>query len=265
MTLVWQTHMSVDVQKQERYGSHALSGWLSRNWFPIFLIIYGLWVFTPFLAPVFMNLGWTGAGKAVYFIYSFFCHQLPERSFFWFGEKSMYSLADIQAVWRNTANPMILRQFIGNESMGWKIAWSDRMISFYTSVWLFAAVWYPFRRKIKTISWLGFILLLFPIALDGGTHMISDFAGIGNGFRDTNTWLALLTNYSLPETFYTGDALGSFNSLMRFISGLLAGLGIVWLAFPYIHQTQAYNQQLEELSYAKVIEQIKTKNPHSSG
>jgi uncharacterized membrane protein len=238
---------------------------ISRHWFETFLIVYGVWVFVPFLAPVFMQMGWTGAGRAVYFIYSFFCHQLPERSFFWFGERTMYSLSEIQGVWQNTANPMILRQFIGNETMGWKVAWSDRMISFYTSVWLFAVIWYLFRNRIKPLSWWGFILLLLPLGIDGGTHAISDLAGIGLGFRDTNAWLAVMTNNSLPATFYTGDALGSFNSLMRFISGVLAGLGIVWLAFPYIQQTQAYNQQLEELNYVKIFEQIKTQNTRSSG
>lgn len=208
--------------------------WIGNHWFAAFLIVYGAWVFMPFLAPVFMHLGWTGAGKAVYFIYSFFCHQLPERSFFFFGAKPMYSLTEIQSAWQNTANPMILRQFIGNEALGWKVAWSDRMISFYTSVWLFAVIWYPLRRKLKPISWWGFALLLIPIALDGGTHAISDFAGIGQGFRDTNEWLRALTNNIFPATFYAGDALGSFNSLMRFITGLLAGLAIVWLALPYV-------------------------------
>ena len=247
------------------HQSRSIFQWLGEHWFGAFLVIYGLWVFVPFLAPFFMNLGWTGVGKAIYFFYSFFCHQLPERSFFFFGNKSMYSLAEIQSAWQNTANPMILRQFIGNESMGWKVAWSDRMISFYTSIWLFAALWYPFRHRVKTLSWWGFALLLLPMVLDGSTHIISDFAGIGNGFRDTNAWLAILTDNSLPMTFYEGDALGSFNSLMRFISGALAGIGIVWLAFPYIQQTQTYNQQLEELNYAKIIEQIKTQNTHSPG
>ena len=247
------------------HQSRSIFQWLGEHWFGAFLVIYGLWVFVPFLAPFFMNLGWTGVGKAIYFFYSFFCHQLPERSFFFFGNKSMYSLAEIQSAWQNTANPMILRQFIGNESMGWKVAWSDRMISFYTSIWLFAALWYPFRHRVKTLSWWGFALLLLPMVLDGSTHMISDFAGIGNGFRDTNAWLAILTDNSLPMTFYEGDALGSFNSLMRFISGVLSGMGIVWLAFPYIRQTQTYNQQLEELNYAKIIEQIKTQNTHSPG
>jgi uncharacterized membrane protein len=239
--------------------------WIGNHWFATFLFVYGMWVFLPFLAPLFMQIGWVDVGKSIYFIYSFFCHQLPERSFFWFGEKTMYSLHEIQSAWQNTDNPMILRQFIGSEAMGWKVAWSDRMISFYTSIWFFAVVWYPFRRKVKTISWWGFILLLLPIAFDGMTHAISDLSGIGQGFRDTNIWLALLTNNSLPATFYAGDALGSFNSLMRFITGLLAGLAIVWLVFPYSFQTQAYNQQLDETSYAQVIEQIKRQDPHPSG
>jgi uncharacterized membrane protein len=257
--------MSTIVKEQQRYGFNGIGDWLSHNWFPIFLGVYGLWVFTPFLAPVFMNLGWTDAGKATYFFYSFFCHQLPERSFFFFGNKSMYSLAEIQSAWQETANPMILRQFVGNETMGWKVAWSDRMVSFYTSIWFFAALWYPIRRRIKTLRWLGFVMLLLPLIIDGSTHMLSDLAGIGLGFRDSNQWLAILTNNSLSADFYAGDALGSFNSLMRFITGLLAGLGIVWLAFPFIFQTQALNQELEKYDYGKIIEQIKREDPGPSG
>ena len=242
---------------------HSVFSWISDHWFGIFLGIYGAWVFTPWLAPVFMQLGWTNAGRAVYFIYSFFCHQLPERSFFLFGEKTMYSLREIGTAWQNTDNPFVLRQFIGNSTMGWKVAWSDRMVSFYTSVWFFAVLWWPFRKKIKPISWWAFALLLLPIAVDGSTHAISDLAGIGLGFRDTNHWLALLTNSSFPTSFYVGDALGSFNSWVRFISGLLAGLGIAWLAFPFIYQSQTLNQKLDTISYGAVIEQIKNKDPRS--
>lgn len=257
--------MNANTTKMRTTKLISFSQWLARHGFEIFLVVYGLWVFAPFFAPVFMKIGWDGAGRAVYFFYSFFCHQLPERSFFLFGEKTMYSLSEIQSAWQNTANPFILRQFVGNEAMGWKVAWSDRMISFYTSVWVFAVMWYPFRRKIKPLSWWGFILLLLPIAIDGGTHMLSDLAGIGQGFRDTNQWLAVLTNNVFPATFYAGDALGSFNSWMRLITGPLAGLGIVWLAFPYIFQTQAYNQRLDEVNYAKVLEQIKNQDSRSAG
>jgi len=229
--------MAVSSIQSQEHKSISGSRWLSNHWLGIFLTVYGIWVFTPFLAPLLMKIGWDGAGKAIYFIYSFFCHQLPERSFFLFGKKTMYSISEIQAAWQVTLNPMILRQFIGNESMGWKIAWSDRMISFYTSVWLFAVVWLPFRKKIKPLSFLGFTLFLLPLALDGGTHAISDLAGIGQGFRDTNQWLAILANNTLPTSFLIGDALGSFNSWARLITGLLAGLGIVWLAFPYLEES----------------------------
>lgn len=210
--------------------------WIGRHWFVVFLIVYGIWVFAPFLAPVFMHIGWTGAGKAVYLIYSFFCHQLPERSFFFFGRHGMYSLAEIQAAWQNTSNPIVLRQFLGNEMIGWKLAWSDRMIFFYTSVWLFAVLWFAFRRRIKPLPWWGLILLLLPMVLDGGSHAVSDLAGIGQGFRDTNLWLAALTSHTLPPSFYAGDALGSFNSWMRFSTGVLAGMGIAWLVFPHLYR-----------------------------
>jgi uncharacterized membrane protein len=90
--------------------------------------------------------------------------------------------------------------------MGWKVAWSDRMVSMYTSILFFAWVWYPFRRKLKALPVWGFLLMLLPMALDGST----------------------------PSTFYIGDALGSFNSWMRLITGILFGLGLVWFGFPYL-------------------------------
>jgi hypothetical protein len=74
------------------------------------------------------------------------------------------------------------------------------------------------------------------MAIDGGSHLVADLAGFGYSFRETNTWLAVLTNHALPQTFYMGGALGSFNSWMRLLTGILFGLGIVWLGFPYIHE-----------------------------
>lgn len=87
-----------------------------------------------------------------------------------------------------------------------------------------------------------------PMALDGGTHMISDTtSGLFEGFRYRNEWLADLTAHVLPSSFYVGDALGSFNSWMRLFSGLLLGIGVVGLAFPYIDRfTQESAQTLTE-------------------
>ena len=187
-------------------------------------------------APVFMEIGWTGAAKAIYLIYSTQCHQLPQRSFFLFGPQATYSLAEVQAAWQATTNPFILRQFVGNTAIGWKVAWSDRMVSMYGGVFLGSLIFWPLRKRLRPLPLWAFALLILPMGIDGGTHFISDIAGLGSGFRDSNAWLAVLTGNIFPAAFYAGDAFGSFNSWMRLITGLLFGLAIVWLAYPPLEE-----------------------------
>lgn len=204
------------------------------HWLAPISILLGIYVGLPFLAPVFMHSGFVSAAKVIYFIYSWLCHQLPERSFFLYGSKFTYSLTEIQNTWQNTINPAILRQFIGTPDMGWKVAWSDRMVSMFISMWLFGMIWWFVRRRLKPLPWWGFILFLLPMAVDGTSHFFSDLAGIGQGFRFNNDWLAVLTGHVFRVSFYFGDAWGSFNSLMRLLTGILFGLGIVWYTYPYI-------------------------------
>lgn len=217
----------------------AVDRWMdsiSRHWLLIFNVPIGLYVGLPWLAPVLMKLGWTMAGSFIYLIYSTQCHQLPQRSYFLFGPKVMYSLTEIQAAWQPTHDAAILRQFIGNPAMGWKVAWSDRMVAMYTTVFIASLLFGLVRTRLKPLSLRGFALLVLPILFDGGTHALSDRAGIGHGFRDSNAWLALLTGNVFPTTFYAGDALGSFNAWLRFSTGLLLGIGVIWLAYPYIER-----------------------------
>ena len=205
-----------------------------KYWIVVFGIGFGFYAGLPFLAPVFMHIGWKDAGNAIYFIYSFLCHQLPERSFFLFGPKLTYTLQEIHATGQNTTNIILLRKFIGNSAMGWKVAWSDRMVSMFTSLWAFGLLWWPLRKRLPKLQLWGFILFLLPMAVDGGTHFLSDLAGIGQGFRDTNLWLATLSENIFRPEFYAGDAWGSFNSMMRLLTGVLFGLGVAWFAFPYL-------------------------------
>jgi uncharacterized membrane protein len=210
--------------------------WLAKNWLLVFSLVWGIFVSLPFLAPVFMHWGWTEAGNSIYRIYSSTCHQLPQRSFFIFGPKAMYSLAEIQAAFQPTDNPAILRQFIGSPEMGWKVGWSDRMFSMYTVILPATWIWIAFRKKLGALSIWGLLFFLVPMVLDGTTHVVSDIAGFGQGFRDNNVWLAAITNNSLPVSFYVGDALGSFNSWMRLLSGAFFAIGIVWFALSYIYE-----------------------------
>lgn len=200
-----------------------------------------LLVIPPFLAPILMAIGWSFPGKVIYFIYSFLCHQLPQRSFFLFGQHLTYPLAQIQQA-AGVSNPhdiFALRRFLGDELMGWKVAWSDRMISMYTSLPLLALIWYPLRRRLPRLPWWGLVLLFMPMVVDGGTHFLSDFQGIGEGFRDTNLWLATLTQHAFLPTFYAGDAWGSLNSILRLGTGFLFGMGMVWFGLPYLEEAFA--------------------------
>lgn len=189
-----------------------------------------------FLAPLLMHIGWTSAGSAIYTIYSLLCHQLPQRSFFLFGNRFTYSLIEIQSVWENSINPLVLRKFIGNSEMGWKVAWSDRMVWMYVSILFFGLLWWLLRYRLKPLPWQGLILFLLPIVLDGTTHFFSDLAGIGQGFRNDNVWLRILTREAFSISFYTGDAWGSFNSLARLVTGILFGMGIAWFGYPYLNE-----------------------------
>ncbi|MGQ0601876.1 MAG: DUF2085 domain-containing protein [Anaerolineales bacterium] len=207
-----------------------------RHWLLILNVVMGLYAGLPWLAPVLMKIGWAGPANVIYLIYSTQCHQLPQRSFFLFGEKLMYSLAEIQAAWQATTDPLVLRQFVGDAEMGWKVAWSDRMVSMYTGVFVAGLVYALLRRWMKTLPLWVAVLLMLPLVMDGGTHLVSDFAGIGNGFRDTNVWLASLTFNALPPAFYSGDALGSFNSWMRLITGVLFAAGLVLWSFPHLDE-----------------------------
>jgi len=218
--------------------------WLSQHWLLMFCILWGVFVILPWVAPLLMQIGATGPANAIYFVYQFFCHQLPERSFFLLGPQPMYSLQQIGTV-VPTADPYVLREFVGNADFGWKVAYSDRMVSMYTGFWL-AAIGFAFvRNRLRPLPLWGYFLLILPMAIDGTTHFISDLSGIDQGFRQTNEWLAQLTGGAFPASFYVGNALGSFNSLMRLLSGALFGLASVWLAFPYAEA--AFFEVREEL------------------
>ena len=217
--------------------ANRIADWLIGHWLLVALLMLGVWNLLPWLAPVFMHLGWELPGRGIYWLYVFFCHQLPTRSWFLFGPQFTYSrdavlLAATGAT--DLVTPVTLRAFIGNSAMGWKLAWTDRMISFYGG-WLLVGLVYAVLRP----AWRGLtlkiaILLMLPLLIDGLTHMLSDLGGLRWGFRETNAWLALLTHSAFAPDFYNGDQWGSFNSLARLVTGLLAAIGLIGFAFPYI-------------------------------
>jgi uncharacterized membrane protein len=214
-----------------------INTWFSKHWLFTFNTAWGIFVILPWLAPVFMELGLIWPGKAIYFIYTFFCHQLPERSWFLFGPQFSYPQTEIAQAWGVSMSEMgsefFRRQFIGTPELGWKVAWSDRMVSMYGSIFLFGLGYALLRElgiKVKGFSWKALLLLILPMALDGTTHLINDALPLD--FRQTNTWAVFITGNTLSAEFYADDMWGSLNSLLRLITGLLFGLGVVGFLWP---------------------------------
>ncbi len=215
---------------------------LLRHWLALFLTPLLIFVTLPFFAPVAMHWGWEELGHMLYLIYSPFCHQLPQRSFFFFGEKLTYTLAEIQQVYPHD-DAWRLRHFIGAPTLGYKVAWSDRMVSFYFMTPVFGLVYPLLQRmghKLKPIPFWLMLLTLLPITVDGLSHVFNDILyGISaGGFRDTNAWLAQLTNNAFPG-FYAGDHLGTFNWWMRLLTGVLAAWGLAFHYMPWLDRVVA--------------------------
>jgi len=209
-----------------------------RHWLILFLALFGIYNLLPFAAPVTMRLGWTPIGSAIYDLYATQCHQMAQRSFFLYGAQPMYNLDELPLTLTGKSIPdmLTLRGFRGNDAFGWKVAWSDRMVYMYASLWIISAVYWVLSRRHtwKPLRIWIVALLLVPMAMDGITHLLSDGNGLSAGFRYDNAWLAALTNHAFADSFYRGDALGSFNSLMRFVTGVLFAVATGGLALPFL-------------------------------
>jgi len=226
-----QSMMVKQTHRVARWLQHRLLG-LSHHWLAWANAIWGTVFVLPWIAPVLMKIGATRWGLLIYAAYRHLCHQLANRSFFLFGPRPMYSYVELLPYASSANTPLGLKAFIGTSELGYKVAWSDRMVSMYGGILLGGLVFALVRRHLRAPKWWAPTLMALPMVLDGITHTISDLSGIGQGFRYHNGWLVALTGHSLPRSFYVGTTLGSFNSSMRLVTGLLFGLAVVWIAYP---------------------------------
>jgi hypothetical protein len=96
----------------------------------------------------------------------------------------------------------------------------------------FYTVWALIGRRLPRMSALAFVLLILPMTLDGGSHMLSEITRLG--FRESNAWAVWLTGGLFPSSFYVGTTVGSLNWLLRTVTGTLFGLATIWFVFPYL-------------------------------
>ena len=208
---------------------------LARHWLLVVNVLLGLYIGLAVLAPVLMAAGFTGLGQGIYRFFSFQCHQLPQRSYYLFGPAGgiqTYSLDQVVAWGADSSNVFTLRAFVGNPEVGFKMAIAHRLTAIHTAMFVGGLLWALIGRRLPRLSVLGFVLLILPMALDGGSHILSEITRLG--FRESNAWAVWLTGGLFPSSFYLGTTVGSLNWLLRTLTGTLFGLATIWFVYPYL-------------------------------
>jgi len=195
--------------------------WLSKHWLAVFNLLAFLYVGLPFLAPVLLALGAPGPARLIYALYAPLCHQLPQRSWFLFGPQWAYTLPElIERLGANLTPELTTRAFVGDASIGYKVALCQRDSAIYGAIVLFGLAYAPLRRrwKVPPLSWWVYIVFgILPMMIDGGYQFLS---------------------YALAY-FWPGGPISPHETtpLLRVITGALFGLATTWLAYPYIQES----------------------------
>jgi uncharacterized membrane protein len=185
------------------YWAHKLVLGMARHWLAIFNLAWGAYVLLPFCAPILLDWGLTTPARIIYAVYSVMCHQLPDHSYFLFGASATPNLSQLEAGGMAAGlNPFAQRQFVGNQPLGYKVAICQRDVAIYGSVLLAGLLFALGRQRWPNLTLRWYLLFLIPMAIDGGTQLF--------GLRESNWWLRTLT-------------------------GMLFGMGSVWLAYPFVN------------------------------
>ena len=225
-----------------------VSNWISKHYLALLNLFMAIYVGLPFLAPTFMKAGANLPARAIYTIYSPLCHQFGFRSFFLFGEQPFYPLSEAQVAGVKTfeevtgledlSNPNSItrlqaRQFVGNETVGYKVALCERDVATYFGLLLFGLVFGLTKRRIPALHWMLWLVIgLGPIGLDGFSQLFSQF---------NFPWLTALLPYRESTPF------------LRVLTGALFGFSTAWFAYPYVEESMAETRQffLKKFAVAK--------------
>jgi uncharacterized membrane protein len=204
---------------------------VTRYWYLLMLGLTWLVLALGFLAPLLLALGLPGAAQWCYEVLAPHNHQLPQRSYFLFGEAGVIQTYTVGQLIGQGADPLNLQSFTGNADIGYKTALNHRMIAIFGAM-LIGGLGWGLAKGQPRVKVMGLLLLALPLLVDGLSHMVSEDSGLG--FRETNAWAMTLTGGSFSPEFYTGITVGTLNWWLRTVTGSLFGLGLVWFLCSYL-------------------------------
>jgi len=231
---------------QQISGADRIMSWIANHYLAVLNLIMLLYVGLPVLAPVLMKSGVTTPARVLYTIYSPLCHQFGFRSFFLYGEQAYYPLkeAGMNVIDFESATGIVglhdpndhsrleARRFVGNETVGYKVALCERDVAIYASILFFGLLFAVTGRRIPQLHWSLWLLLgLGPIGLDGFSQLFAQFEW---------PFLAALLPYRESTPF------------LRVLTGALFGFMTAWFAYPSIEESMRETRQFFVKKFAQV-------------
>lgn len=177
--------------------ANALVRVIAQHWLLIFNTALGLYAALPALPPVLMRTHHLRAAGLLYTLFTPLCHQLPERSFFLFGPRFTYTLAELE----RRIGPEVPLRYTGSAALGYKLAICERDTAMFVAIWLAGLAFVLVRRRLRPLSLKAFALTCVPMAVDGLGQLV--------GLWESTWWSRVLT-------------------------GSLFGVGCIWLAYPLV-------------------------------
>jgi uncharacterized membrane protein len=234
---------------QDITGADRVMYWLSRHYLAVLNVVMLFYFGLPILAPVLMNAGLKLPANIIYTIYKPLCHQFGFRSFYLFGEQTYYPLEEAQIAgvqsfgevtgFQDLNNPAAssrfdARQYVGNETVGYKMALCERDMAIYSAIFLFGLVYAATGRRLKPLHWMLWLLIgMGPIGLDGFSQLFSQMEW---------SWLASVLPYRESTPF------------LRVLTGALFGFATAWFSYPYIEESMAESRQFFIKKFASITQ-----------
>lgn len=205
----------------------------SRHWLVLASVLLFGFITLPVLAPVLMENGFTAPAQIIYTAYRFTCHELAYRTYFFFGAEPVYTIEQLRASLNvHDEDLFFWSNFLGDSQLGYKMAWCERDAAIYTSIFIGGLLFGLVRSRVRPLDWRIYLLLLVPMAFDG-------------------TWQL----FTSPQLLLPFLPVHESDWLLRTITGVLFGLGSVWLIYPHVEQamreiyTQAHEQFQRAIEY----------------
>ena len=207
-------HQNSVAKRRTLLGVNRLVFWLAKHWLALFNTLIGLYIGLPILAPVLMYYGYVQFAQPIYILYRALCHQYPIRSWFLFGMRSNYT-ADSGLLALEVQKS---REFLGNAQLGYKIAFCQRDVAIYGTMFLAGLSYILLRRRWKLPAlplWAYFVFGILPMGLDGGYQLLTNLIA----------WIR-------PEWITPYET----TPLLRTITGALFGLGSIATIYPLMNE-----------------------------